>query len=145
MGVRDISEVSGRTWRIGHSSGRHDGRRARSKYDVGMVCRHSVVELDALREPSRNAISISNGSYCKYVARHLHEKSAGGPDGIRVDRVRIRTSLRCLLGLGGRGTRRVVPMADSLGHVWSGIASVYVMVHGSSLGLVTHTGQAREG
>ena len=114
VGVEDTGEESGRTWRMEHSSGHHDGRRARRKYDVGVVCRHSIIELDVLREPRRHRICIRHGPYCKYGARHLHEKSARDPDGMRVDKVGIRTSVRCLVGHGGRGTCRVVVMAEEL-------------------------------
>jgi len=89
MGVEDIGEVSCRTWRMELSLGCHDGRRARRKYDVGVVCRHNIVELDVLREPSRHMICIRHGPYCKYGARNLHEKSVRDPDGMRVDRVGI--------------------------------------------------------
>ena len=74
------------------------------------------------------------------------------------------TSVRCLVGHGVRGTRRVVMTAGERGgsvtQAWSvdvgglsvmhrgnraGTGSTSMTVHGASMGLVTYTGRAREG
>ena len=74
------------------------------------------------------------------------------------------TSMRCMVGHGARGTRRVVmtvgerggsvSQALSLDLGWisitrrgnrAGTGSTSVTVHGASMGLVSYTGQAREG
>ena len=74
------------------------------------------------------------------------------------------TSVRCLVGHGARGTRRVVMTVgehgESVTQAWSveigalsvmrrenraGAGSASVTVHGASMGLVAYTGRAREG
>ena len=74
------------------------------------------------------------------------------------------TSMRCMVGHGARGTRRVVMTAGdrgaSVSEGWStdmaglsmarrsnraGTGSASVTVHGASMGLVAYTGKAREG
>ena len=74
------------------------------------------------------------------------------------------TSMRCMVGHGARGTRRVVmtvgERGGSVSQAWSieapglsitrrgnraGTGSTSVTVHGASMGLVSYTGRAREG
>ena len=89
VGVGDICEVSCDDWTSGDTPSGDDGRGDRGKRDTGMVGRLGVIEFDVPWEPSRDRISVNDGTWVEHGVCGVHWTSKGGALWVRGNRVGV--------------------------------------------------------
>ena len=134
----------------------------------------SVSQAWSIEAPGLSIIAKGNAAGTGSTSVTVHGASMGlvsytgrareGQTGCEATEWESETSMRCMVGHGARGTRRVVmtvgERGGSVSQAWSieapglsimtrlnaaGTGSTSVTVHGASMGLVSYTGRAREG
>jgi hypothetical protein len=148
------------TRRVAMTAGGGDGR----ERDAGVVGGRGGIERDAPTEPSGDRVGVGDGARGEHGACDVHGTGSGGAHGVRGDAVGVgdigevpgdaRSAGDTAGGddgggagrerdagvVGGRGALSVMRRQNR-----AGTGSASVTVHGASMGLVTYTGQAREG
>ena len=134
----------------------------------------SVSQAWSIEAPGLSIMTRLNAAGTGSTSVTVHGASMGlvsytgrareGQTGCEATEWESETSMRCMVGHGARGTRRVVmtvgERGGSVSQAWSieapglsimtrlnaaGTGSTSVTVHGASMGLVSYTGRAREG
>jgi hypothetical protein len=164
VGVGDIGEVPGDARSAGDTAGDDDGGGAGRERDAGVVGGRGGLERDASTEPSGDRVGVGDGARGEHGACDGHGAGSGGAHGMRGDGVGVGDigevpgdargagdtagdddgggagRERDAGVVGGRGGLSVMRRQNR-----AGTGSASVTVHGASMGLVTHTGRAREG
>jgi hypothetical protein len=89
VGVGDIGEVPGDARSAGDAAADHDGRRAGTKRDAGVVSGCGGIELDDSTEPSGDRVGVGDGARGEHGACDVHGTGSGGAHGMRGDGVGV--------------------------------------------------------
>jgi hypothetical protein len=103
VAVRDVCAESCGARGKRDPSGGDDGRGAGRKREQRVVRGHRRAECDAANEPSRDQLSIHDGTRIEHGDGCIHTAGQGGADGMRGDGVAVGDV--CAVSCGTRGKR----------------------------------------
>ena len=108
----------------GHASGGDDGRGAGRERESGMVDRGTWPEHHAKGQPSWDGVDIGDGAWSRaWGWWRTRRRAREGQTGCEATEWESETSVRCMVGHGARGTRRVAmtvgERGGSVSQAWS--------------------------